>query len=100
MLVLRPALTAIAAAVFIIPTARHELVPPIPQVRSAQPQCAADNGGISLPSGFCAMIVADNLAQPRHLVVMTNGDLFVSSTRAGVIALRDTTGDEIGRAHV
>ena len=98
MIVLRPALTAIAAAFFIIPTARQELVPPIPQVRSAQPQCAADNGGITLPSGFCAMIVADNLAQPRHLVVMKNGDLFVSSTRAGVIALRDTTGD--GRADI
>ena len=66
--------------------------------RMAKPQCAADNAGIVLPKGFCAMIVADSLAQPRHLVVMPNGDLFVSSSRAGVLSLRDTTGD--GKADI
>jgi glucose/arabinose dehydrogenase len=48
--------------------------------------------------GFCAVIVADGLGQPRHMVVLPNGDMFVSSYRSGVIALRDTTGD--GRADI
>jgi glucose/arabinose dehydrogenase len=65
---------------------------------TAQPTCAPDNVGLSLPAGFCAMVVADSLAQPRHFVVLPNGDLIVSSSRKGVITLRDTTGD--GRADV
>jgi len=86
-------LAAVAAAVFMIPTARAEMSRHAPPVRSTTPECAPDNGGIMLPKGFCAVVVADNLAQPRHLVVTPNGDLFVSSMRAGIIALRDTTGD-------
>ena len=98
MSVLRPTLAAVAAAVFIMPTARNEMSRHTPPVRPLKPECALDNGGLTLPKGFCAIVVADNLAQPRHLVVMPSGDLFVSSTRAGIIALRDTTGD--GRADI
>ncbi|HEY2066428.1 MAG TPA: PQQ-dependent sugar dehydrogenase [Gemmatimonadaceae bacterium] len=65
---------------------------------SAAPACDADNGGLTLPAGFCALVVADKLPQPRHLVVLRNGDLFVSSMGTGMIGLRDTTGD--GRADV
>lgn len=60
---------------------------------AAKPQCAPDNGGLTLPAGFCAVIVADNLAQPRHLIVLPNGDIVAASQRAGVIVLRDTSGD-------
>ena len=67
-------------------------------VSHAAPSCDADNGGLTLPPGFCALVVADKLPQPRHLVVLPNGDLFVSSMGAGVIGLRDTKGD--GRADV
>jgi glucose/arabinose dehydrogenase len=59
----------------------------------AAPACAPDNAGLTLPPGFCAMIVADSLAQPRHPLVMPNGDVFIASARVGIIALRDTTGD-------
>ena len=62
------------------------------------PACAVDNGGLTLPKGFCAIVVADGVPSPRHLVVMPNGDLFVSSSSAGIVALRDTSGD--GRADV
>lgn len=98
MSLIRPAFAAAAAAVFTIPTAHREMSRPTPPPRAVKPVCAPDNGGISLPKGFCAIVVADNLAQPRHLIVLPNGDLFVSSMRAGIIALRDTTGD--GRADI
>jgi len=68
------------------------------------PACAPDNGGISLPSGFCATIFADSVTGARHLTVAPNGDVFVSTyggrggTPGGVVALRDTDGD--GRADV
>lgn len=64
--------------------------------------CAAGNGGITLPPGFCASIVADNLGVARHLAVNVNGDVYVALQRRedgkGVVALRDSNGD--GRADV
>ena len=69
----------------------------------ALPECDADNGGIQLPEGFCAFVVADALGAARHLDVAPNGDIFVAirnqqNAPGGIIALRDTDGD--GRADV
>ncbi len=66
-------------------------------------QCDEDNGGIIVPAGFCAYIVADGLGPARHLTVGSDGDIYVAlrNTRGeagGIVALRDTTGD--GRADV
>ncbi|HXL34641.1 MAG TPA: hypothetical protein VN953_06950, partial [Gemmatimonadales bacterium] len=67
-----------------------------PDRRSAAlPACDPDNGGITLPAGFCAVVVADQVGTARHLVVAPNGDLFVAiaggrSGSGGVLALRDT----------
>src|SRR5262249_34501664 len=65
--------------------------------------CDADNGGITLPQGFCALVVADDVGVARHMAVAPNGDLFVATqtrgprggaqTGGGVVALRDTNGD-------
>ena len=44
----------------------------------ALPECDADNGGIQLPDGFCAFVVADGLGATRHLDVAPNGDIFVA----------------------
>src|SRR5688500_14909605 len=67
--------------------------------------CDSDNGGITLPDGFCAVVVADLTsngapARARHLVVAPNGDLFVAINSPsnnqppfGIIGLRDTDGD-------
>jgi glucose/arabinose dehydrogenase len=62
--------------------------------------CDPDNGGITLPDGFCATVFADLPARPRHLVVRENGDVFVAAyppgrdtTGGGVYALRDSDGD-------
>jgi glucose/arabinose dehydrogenase len=61
------------------------------------PRCDPDDGGLRLPPGFCALVVADGLGQARHLVVHENGDIFVAIRARGqegrLLALRDTTGD-------
>ncbi len=72
---------------------------------SAGSECDSDNGGITLPPGFCALVVADIEGHPRHLAVASNGDIFVAlrasrrdTTPVGVLALRDSDGD--GKADV
>ena len=64
----------------------------------SRPACAADNGGITLPEGFCAVVVADSLGPARHIAIAPNGDLFVAirntrDTKGGIVALRDTNRD-------
>src|SRR5215510_188848 len=68
-------------------------------VRGAAPACDADNGGLTLPQGFCAAVVATDVGRARHLVVAPNGDVFVSiqgggrAGGGGIVSLRDTDGD-------
>ncbi len=62
--------------------------------------CPPDNAGLTLPPGFCALVVAESVGRARHLVVAPNGDVFVAlrvrrDTPAGVLALRDTSGDGV-----
>lgn len=94
----RRSLAVLAAALFLIPAAPGKHPSEAATARAAKPECAVNNAGLTLPRGFCAMLVADSVTGARHLVVQPNGDLFVSSSREGVIALRDTTGD--GRADI
>jgi glucose/arabinose dehydrogenase len=74
------------------------LVGSTPQVR--KPVCAPDNAGLTLPAGFCSLVVAESIGPSRHMVALENGDLLVavSGARGGVRLLRDTTGD--GKADV
>src|SRR5208283_613152 len=44
---------------------------------SAPIACDANNGGLTLPAGFCALLAADNLGTARHAVVSASGDLYV-----------------------
>jgi glucose/arabinose dehydrogenase len=60
-----------------------------------RPVCAGDNGGLHLPDGFCALVVAHDVGAVRHLVVGPNGDIFVNRKSGGVLALRDTSGDGV-----
>jgi glucose/arabinose dehydrogenase len=64
---------------------------------AAAPACDPDNGGITLPSGFCALIAIDGIGTARHLTVAPNGDVYVAlqgqGEKGGVVALRDTNGD-------
>ena len=68
--------------------------------QAAKPVCATDNAGLTVPAGFCALIVAESIGSARHLVVLENGDILVAvgGGRGGVRVLRDTTGD--GKADV
>ncbi len=70
----------------------------VPMRGAGLPACDPDNGGLKLPDGFCALVVADNLGAARHMVVAANGDLYVSLMEgrgqvSGIVGLRDTTGD-------
>jgi glucose/arabinose dehydrogenase len=75
------------------------------QAPGAAARCDPDNGGITLPPGFCATLFADSLGAARHLVVAPNGDVLVNvrptrggSGNPGVYILRDT--DRDGRAEI
>ena len=67
-------------------------------------RCEADDGGFTLPDGFCAIVVTESLPGARHLEVADNGDLFVALRNVrtsrtarleggGVAVLRDSDGD-------
>lgn len=69
--------------------------------------CSGDNGGITLPHGFCATVFAELSGGPRHITVAENGDVFVQmlesgsglesgTGKGGIVALRDANHD--GRA--
>lgn len=62
----------------------------------------ADNGGLTLPGGFSALIVADRLGSGRHIAVNSNGDVYLAlrslKKGKGIVALRDINGD--GKADI
>ena len=67
--------------------------------------CTSDSGGITVPSGFCATVFADNIGHARHLVVAPNGVVYVNTWSGKyygndtpppggfLLALQDTKGD-------
>jgi hypothetical protein len=67
------------------------------QAANGDGPCDPDNGGIDLPDGFCATVVADDLGTARHLTVRKNGDVYVflrqATRQGGIVALRDTNDD-------
>lgn len=74
--------------------------------RAALPAPDADDGGITLPPGFRALVYADNLVvgkkvgnateRLRFLAVAPNGDVYAKGQNGQIWAMRDTDGD--GRA--
>lgn len=61
-------------------------------------ECDPGDGGLSLPEGFCALVVADDLGPARHVTVTEQGDLYIAlrdrgDDVGGIAALRDTNGD-------
>ena len=55
------------------------------------------SGDITIPTGFNATVVADNLGNARHLAVSSNGDVYVKlealKNGKGIMRLRDNNGD-------
>jgi len=71
---------------------------PVVLTAAPAPACDPDNGGITLPAGFCALVAADGLGPARHIAVAPNGDVYVALQSGpqgggGVVALRSTKGD-------
>lgn len=65
------------------------------------PPSDPNNGGITLPGGFEAVVVTDSIGPARHLAVNNNGDIYVKlrfSAKGGNVALRDTDND--GKADI
>src|SRR3981189_2843568 len=72
--------------------------------------CSGDNGGITLPPGFCATVFADGIGHARHLAVAPNGVVYVNTWSGRyygndtphddgfLVALQDTAGT--GKADV
>lgn len=56
-----------------------------------------DNAGLKLPAGFGALKVADSVGKARHLVVTSQGDIYVKLEKAdqgkGILRLHDANGD-------
>ncbi|HZR22904.1 MAG TPA: hypothetical protein VFA59_04895 [Vicinamibacterales bacterium] len=90
------AVTRIAVTILIAVAAAF-IASPIGRA-AALPSCDPDNGGITLPEGFCAILAADNLGPARHIVAAPNGDLYVAIQQnrtdvTGIVGLRDANGD-------
>lgn len=72
---------------------------------AAPAECKSDAGGITLSPGFCATVFADKLGHARHMVVGSNGVVFVNTWSGRyyhndtpppggmLVALQDTKGD-------
>ena len=66
---------------------------------AAVPAPDPDDGAIHLPSGFRALVVADNLGSLRFMAVAPNGDIYVKTMKEGIVALRDTERRRPRRRH-
>ncbi|WP_373520972.1 PQQ-dependent sugar dehydrogenase [Aquiflexum sp.] len=65
------------------------------------PKADTDNGGLFLPDGFEAIVVADSIGRSRHLAVDQKGDIYVKlrvpdKNGHGLVAIRDV--DKNGKA--
>ena len=54
--------------------------------------CDQDNAGLTLPSGFCASVFADNLGRARHLTVAPSGDVYVNTWSSSYTELKNAPG--------
>jgi glucose/arabinose dehydrogenase len=76
-----------------------------PAAAQSRAACLPDNAGLTLPPGFCALVVAESVGPARHLVVAPTGDIYVAvrntrQTPGAVVALRDTDGDGVADVRV
>src|SRR5260221_11947552 len=60
-----------------------------------------NNGGITLPEKFGAIVVVDTISRGRHMAINSNGDIYLHLSKPtvegkGIVLLRDTAGN--GRA--
>lgn len=69
------------------------------QLNTDQFSFAENNGSITLPSGFQAVVVADSVGSARQVTVDQDGDIYVALDEPqngnGIAALRDEDGDGV-----
>ena len=58
----------------------------------ARKGCEQGDGGLTLPTGFCASVFADNLGRARHLTVAPNGDVYVNTWSSSYTQLKNAPG--------
>ncbi len=82
----------LAATTFACLLFSFTLVPPGKHLRPVP----ADNAGLTLPTGFSAAVVADNLGRVRHIAVTKEGDIYAKLERAkngkGILFLKNDNG--------
>lgn len=67
----------------------------------AELTASPNNGDITLPAGFKAVVVADGVSSVRGIAVAPNGDVYArlrargKDAQKGIMALRDTNGDGV-----
>ena len=103
-----PRLLIVATLALLLGLGKWTAVQEIRSDPKALPAPDSDDGGIALPPGFRALVVADNLVVDRKsgesperlrgIVVAPNGDIYAKTRYGGIFALRDTNGD--GRTDV
>ena len=83
---------------------------PPTHAQPARGACGANDSGLKLPAGFCATVFADGIGHARHLVVASNGIVYVNTWSGRyygngrphpggfLVALKDSTG--AGKADV
>ena len=67
-----------------------------PETKLKLPAADADNGGLTLPDGFQAVVVIDSTGPARHMAVSDSGDIYIklrAPKPKGIVALRDADGN-------
>ena len=106
----RLGLKAFPFAAMLLATSSAALAANEPNQAAKTEACSGDNGGITLPKGFCATVFADNIGHARHMAVGANGVVYVNTWSGRyygndtpppggfLVALQDINGD--GQADV
>ncbi len=95
------------ASIFAIALDLSGITPPLGEKATAgpSPACPGDNGGLTLPNGFCATIIADGIGHVRQLAAAADGTVYVNTWSGPyykedkpppdgfLVALKDTKGD-------
>jgi glucose/arabinose dehydrogenase/cytochrome c551/c552 len=90
--------------------AGFQLVGAFAATAPAAAACPGDNGGLTLPPGFCATVFADRIGHARHIAVAPNGVVYANTWSGAyygnakppaggfLVALQDANGD--GKAEI
>lgn len=72
-------------------------LPPSAPPAAHHPAACTRQSGLTLPRGFCAVVVAEGLGHVRQITLLPNGDVAAAlrGSPGGVVILRDADGDGV-----